>query len=401
MRKKWLLAMATATVFFEAALLVACANDGDTSATPPEEESQLPVPAPPEGGAAPTEDEDAGLCTKDCEYFVDDCTDDVLCNSGPFASTFEGGPLDPRTHIRALSGRSANDVWLAGTVGTVAKFDGTAWRRSATETQQSFYALWLRPDAEIAFDDPSRLYVRGIGNPASTSTGGWWLYGTATMDPGWRSAGMRLVSAWAHPDGQSLWIGASTGGISETGLWRMRYADDSFRVDPVASGQCYALPCLYITTYDGLSPNEVWAVGPQGAALRIQNAEEETPTITGYNTQTSYALNDVWVRASDDVWAVGSTGTIRRYRGDARLWEVYSHLGTTQHLNAIVGSSANDIWIAGDDATVFHFDGTEWKRLKVAGLGRRRPNLERIWRSSTGQVWIAGQGALLSLGGKP
>ena len=76
-------------------------------------------------------------------------------------------------------------------------------------------------------------------------------------------------------------------------------------------------------------------------------------------------------------------------------------LPTKQHLYAIAGSSPSDIWVAGDEGTVFHYDGTAWKRVKVAGLGARRPRLDRIWMPSPGKVWIAGQGALVSLGGKP
>ena len=92
---------------------------------------------------------------------------------------------------------------------------------------------------------------------------------------------------------------------------------------------------------------------------------------------------------------------MRRWRGDPYVFDAYNEVPTKQHLRVIAGSSPSDIWIGGDEGTVFHFDGTAWSRVKVAGLGGRRPRLERIWIPSPGKVWIAGRGTLLSLGGKP
>ncbi len=39
--------------------------------------------------------------------------------------------------------------------------------------------------------------------------------------------------------------------------------------------------------------------------------------------------------------------------------------------------------------------------MKIAGLGARRPNVYAVWLSGPGDVWVAGHGVVLNLGGKP
>ncbi len=408
MKNRWLLSALSAAICIQvAATLAACATDAGTGDAP-SDDRDTPVPTPVTDGGLDASDSEAPVCVEDCEFYPDECTEDALCMS----SLFDPDPsigLDLRTGIQALAGRSPNDVWVAGAAGTVARFDGTSWKRLVTDTENSFYGLWLLDGAEVAFDDPTRLYTRGLdaGADAGSSADGWSQFAAVTVPTGigqWRN--MRVLTTWAAPGSQTLFVGArasNPNGSAGGGLWRLRYApgDNRFAFDSVTHNKCSDLPCMEVYGLHGLSSNEVWAVGPRGAAFRVTDADSDTPALTGFNTLTMYSLHGVWAAAPSDVWAVGSTGTVRRYRGDERFWEVYEDLPTKQHLYAVAGSSPSDIWVAGDEGTVFHYDGTAWTRMKVAGLGGRRPRLDRIWIPSPGKVWIAGQGALVSLGGKP
>ncbi len=409
MKKRWLLAVASAAICAKAAAtLSGCATDAGTGDGPSDDRNR-PVPAPvTDGGLDAADVGDAAVCVEDCEFYPDECTDDALCMTDLFSHPDPSIGLDLRTGVNALVARSPNDGWLAGAGGTVARFDGTSWKRLVTGTPHSFYGLWLLDGAEVAFDDPRRLYTRGLdvgADAGAPSADGWSPFSAVTVPTTqWRD--MRVLTTWADPGSHTLFVGArssSPNGSAGGGLWRLRYspADNAFALDSVTLDKCGSLPCFEVYGLHGLSADEVWAVGPNGAAFRVTDAESATPTLTAHNTLTVYALHGVWAAASNDVWAVGSTGTVRRYRGDPRFWEVYEDLPTQQHLHAIAGSSPSDIWVAGDEGTVFHYDGTAWKRVKVAGLGGRRPRLDRIWIPSPGKVWIAGQGALVSLGGKP
>ncbi|MBN9159697.1 MAG: hypothetical protein BGO98_27285 [Myxococcales bacterium 68-20] len=400
MKTRWLFVVAGAAgSLHAAALLAACATDSEVGAPPPDE-ANAPIPATDAG--SDSDDADGAVCVgEDCEFYPAECTDDALCAGGLFNPSDPSGNLglDLRTHITALAARSPTDVWVAGTVGQLGHFDGTSWRPSSLGTQQSIWGLWLYGNAEIAFDEPSRLYTRGLdaGADASTSADGWSFVGAATLSGTWNSRA-RVMATWAHPNAASLWVGVDSPSYGG-GLWRMR------RDAETGTFTAIEMPFNSVLTnvhgLFGLSADELWAVGTRGAACRITNAESDTPTFTTFNALTMMALEGVWAASSNDVWAVGSTGTVRRYRGDARFWEIYEEVPTKQHLLAIAGSSPKDIWIVGDAATVFHYDGASWKRVKIAGLGQRRPRLEHVWVPSPGKVWIAGQGVLVSLGGKP
>ncbi len=401
MRTTWLVTVSGTACTL--AILAACATDGEApTALADDASTPLPSAEADAGGDAET-GEDASVCVDDCEYYPDACTDDALCESSLFGAVASSETLYAGTHVQAIAARSPTDAWLVGTVGAAAHFDGISWKPSVTDTQYSFSALWLRGDAEIAFNNPKQLYTRGLDTDAGApSAGGWSLFGSATLHPAWVQINGRVSTSWAHAESTSLWLGVAT--VSERGgLWRLRPSTGGgFAVTPATLDKCGRfVPCREVYGIDGRSADEVWAVGPRGAAFRVTNAEADEPTLTGFETDTLTALQAVWVAGTNDVWAVGASGTVRRWRGDPRLFETYNEVPTQQHLRAIAGSSPSDIWIAGDEGTVFHYDGTTWSRVKVAGLGGRRPQLERIWIPSPGKVWIAGRGALLSLGGKP
>ena len=403
MKTRWLVTVTGTACAL--AMLAACATDGETPTDLADDASTpLPSVASDAGGDAET-GADAWVCVDDCEDFPDECTDDALCPAPLFGEVATVDTLDVRTHVRKIAARSPTDAWLVGTVGAAAHFDGTSWKRSVTDTQHSFHALWLRGDTEIAFDDPRRLYTRGLDTDAGApSAGGWSFFGAADVHPLWAQVRPRVATSWAHAESTSLWIGLmGTWSFQQGGLWRLRAsAGGGFAVTPATLDQCGRfVPCREVYGIDGRSADEVWGVGLRGAAFRVTNAEAEEPTLTGFRTETLVTLHSVWVAGPNDVWAVGGTGTVRRWRGDPRFFEAYDEVPTNQNLRAIAGSSPTDIWIAGDEGAVFHYDGTAWSRVKVAGLGGRRPMLEHIWIPSPGKVWIAGQGVLLSLGGRP
>ncbi len=370
------------------------------------EPSGVPDPAAAADGGTDAEptDVDAGPCA-DCEYFPEVCTPDALCAGGPFDPNTPGGSLDLRARIMVIRGRSSSDVWAAGALGALAHFDGTTWRRSDPGPRETMRALWLRDSEEIAVTLPTRFYARGVDGGAAPSADGWTVHDTAgPLPPSFMSMFVQFESAWAAPGSDSLWCAmrVATPGLT-SGLWRLRRSPTSaFELGlGVPAEVCTELPCLDMRSLHGASANELWAVGPRGAALRITNAESETPSVKAFNSRTWDALNGVWAASASEAWAVGAGGTIRHYAGHPIDWEVVSDVPTTSHLNAVWGSSSSDVWAVGDAGVVLHYDGKTWSRVKVAGLGARRPDLMTVWTSAPGHVWIGGHGVILSLGGKP
>ena len=373
------------------ALAAACASDGSVL---PDTEDEVVVPVN-DATSAETGNAEAGACTTDdCEFFPAVCGPDVLCPNGPFDPVDPTVGMDWRTRVTVIRGRSASDVWVAGTVGTVAHFDGTSWTPSDVGTQEVLSVLWLAGAGEITFGAIKRIYTRGLAVDAGVSAGGWSLRAAPAAPAG---SGSELTAAWAMPGSNALWV------ATDTNLWRLQLtAGGAFESRPgIPSSVCAVIPCRRMRSIHGASAGTVWAVGDVGASVRITGADGDTPEATPLDTLTWTGLPGVWAAEGTDVWAVGGSGPFRRYTGSPLGWEVTSGVPTTEHLNAVYGTSSSDVWVVGNAGVVLHYDGASWSRVKIAGLGDRRPDLYAVWSPGPGHILIGGQGIVLALGGKP
>ncbi len=403
--------MKTRCLVCVAGIVTACASTerGD-GGDPPEQPLGVPDAATSaDGGPAALASEGGTGPCDDCEYFPETCSPDVFCPNGPFEPEQSVGRLDSRTSITVIRGRSRTDVWAAGSGGALAHFDGTTWTTVNLGIQETLRGLWLRGSSEVSLMGLSSLYARGgeltdggVGSPE------WALYAPsygAEQDP---TARDRLSTAWAAPGAEWLWCGALGSGVGDSfrqggGLWRLRQSpsktfEGAFGISRTS---CSVVGCENVSSIHGWSASDLWAVGPSGATVRISDAQGDAPSATGYNSQTLNALNGVWAASVTDAWSVGAAGTIRHYRGDPMLWDVVTDIPTKVNLNAVWGSSKADVWAVGDSGVVLHFDGASWSRVKIAGLGRLRPQLTTVWVAEQGRVWIGGHGVILSLGGQP
>ena len=387
-------ALSGAMLVLASTALPSCASDEVGTMTDPDAAVSVPSPDADTGDAAGRE---TAPCTSDdCEYFPAACTPDVLCLDGPFDPVNPDVGLDWRTRINVIRGRSENDVWVAGAAGAVAHFDGASWGISDVATKETQHVLWLRDGVEVAFGSFQRMYTRGLGGDAvaAVSPGGWtWRELPKRPD----DFGDRLRASWAAPGSDVLWL------ATNSTLWRMVPAPDSaFEIQAgLPSGACGVIRCDQILAIHGASTKTVWAVGEQGTALRVADADTDAPVATPLNSMTHNGLTGVWAASDTDVWAVGGSGTIRHYTGEPVQWEVIANLPTNENLNAVWGSSSSDVWVVGNRGVVLHYDGTSWTRVKIAGLGARRPDLHAAWSPSPGKIWIGGAGVVLALGGKP
>jgi len=384
-------ALAAATI---GVLLIACAADESGSIEP--YDTAVVAPARDAGlGEA-----EAGPCTEDCEYFPLTCTDDVLCPNGPFDPANPSVGMDWRTRVNAIVGRSATDVWLAGAVGAIARYDGASWTRSELGTQESQHALWLLGAGELAFGLVQKIYTRGLpvedGDAGKSPSSDGWSLRAPQLPPGF-NGGQFVTAAWAPPGAGALWFAAGST------LWRLLLTPTSeleIRRGAPSSG-CPVAPCRPIRSIHGASASILWAVGDVGAVVQITNADTDEPESEQLNAATWSGLSGVWAASDTDVWAVGGAGTILHYAGTPPRWDVVADVPTNENLNAVWGTTPADVWAVGNAGVALHYDGRSWSRVGVAGLGPRRPDLTAVWCPQPGRVWIGGVGIVLALGGKP
>lgn len=155
-----------------------------------------------------------------------------------------------------------------------------------------------------------------------------------------------------------------------------------------ATGWCWEQPSPSGNTLNKVwaaSVSDVWVVGEAGIILHYDGSR--------WSQQASgvdVTLFDVWGTSPSNVWAVGARGTVIQYNGSS--WNPVTVGTVADTFSAIHGSSADDVWIAGFDATdnlVVHWDGNDWNesfRVAITDFA-----FNRIWAAGPSDVWVAEQ----------
>jgi len=104
------------------------------------------------------------------------------------------------------------------------------------------------------------------------------------------------------------------------------------------------------------------------------------------------ALQGVWGRSADDVFAVGGEGLILHY--DGQVWSPQAS-GSAADLIEVFGSSGADVYAVGPGSTVLHYDGNAWSPVDVGVAG----DFYGVWVSANGDtIYIVGADGVILKG---
>lgn len=370
-------------------ILPSCAEDAGGGG--PLDVSPAPSPIPEVPADAGCE---AG--TEGCEPALSDCATRGL-EFCPVAIP------DTRPSFTSVWGSRANDVWVGGTRGALLHFDGAAWSQTPSGTTHTIFKIVGRPSGEVWALSSREVVLHSMGF-AGNST--WTPF--EAVEP--RSPGQRellLLAAWLPPEG-GIFVGGGPywllperveeGQAPTANFWRRNAGATSWT--PSMTGKDFFVRGLWSSGAD-----ELWAVGGMSTygrfTPRYGRALRAVPRAgaldwTEYDTQAWDDLHAIWGSSSDDVWAVGDRGTVRRWtNATPKRWAIVD-VPTKQHLRAVWGTGPSDVWVVGDEGTILHYDGTKFDHVEAGFLeGVRLPNLRGVWGSSARDVWIVGDNIVL------
>jgi hypothetical protein len=149
-----------------------------------------------------------------------------------------------------------------------------------------------------------------------------------------------IVTAIWGDGGIPLWATCDRGDV-------LKY-EGSFTWSTMATGVSVDLWDLWGTT-----SNNIYAVGSRGTVIRYSGSNWDS-----VGTPTNQALNGVWGSGPNDIFAVGDWGTIIHY--DGTVWSAQDS-GTTEHLFDIWGFDNSDVYAVGFNGTILHYDGNDWQ----------------------------------------
>ncbi|AKU96569.1 hypothetical protein AKJ09_03233 [Labilithrix luteola] len=283
----------------------ACASETN-DAEPQESGATVPGQPAADGGATDADAADADACASDdCDFFPSECTPDVFCPTSAFDLHDPAQGLSWLTASRVLAGRSPSDVWFAGSLGAYSHFDGTSWSTVDASTQTSARAFWLTPSGEVAVTDSGALLVRGSSfvTTSGKSPGG---FATAALANKPANFGRKVTAGFAPAGSTTMWIATN---ITLRRLGAM--PDGTIAVQSGIEATRCIQGCERTRSIHGSSEKTVFAVGELGAAVRIDDADSDAPTLTPLNSGTTMGLWGVFAASDTDVWAAGGGGTIR------------------------------------------------------------------------------------------
>lgn len=276
-------------------------------------------------------------------------------------STPHGQRLD------AVHGFSATDVWIAGSSGYVAHWDGCGW----TE-----YTLNDDPHIDDIFgSDPGAVWFVGSKSVGGTSyvvvrrshPSGLFTH----HEPPVRG---RLTAA-SGSGADSIWMvgvgGTPTAVESRALYWNGQEIVEVGRTELPAMDQSLK----DVTTSQN---GDVWIVAGNQSVWRRRDGLWRTFSAPG-------PLIGVWAPADEQLWGVGTGGTIAKLdtTQDAGTFLEIAPV-TFEHLYAVHGFSPTRAWAVGVGSAIAEYEEVSWNATQVL------PDtvFTDVWAGSETEVWI-------------
>ncbi len=275
--------------------------------------------------------------------------------------------------LRGVWGVSANDVFAVGhqadgTGGVILRNTGSGWTAFAGETELDSwtgYSIWGTSSTNVWAGggdfNLSGPWVSDILHYGGTSWAG------ESSVPG---GGFSVISDFYGPTATTIFAVGTWGG----NYWYNGSTWSSFTIistDFQASGVW------------GTSVVDVFAVGSALGGTAPFMGRYNGTSWASVTVPTSVPLKDVRGSATNDIYAVGNTGTILHYNGSS--WSTATS-PTSNNLNGIWGSSSSDYFAVGNGGVIVHFDGEQWTTMTSPTAN----NLLGVWGASRNSVFAVG-----------
>ena len=303
------------------------------------------------------------------------------------ATDLAGVPLDlasaPSTWKQESSAATFWDIWGASAtdlyaVGAGPNVTGFIYHSSGGGVWTSIYNAG--PLYAVWGSGPNDLYVAGMVGVTSTiihstDAGATWQPGTLpaingswVIDSLWGSGGNDIYAAGTSTDAHATITGSVILHSTGDGNWAKQYSN--------TSGAGFAL----------------WGADA-GHVLAVARANGSVVRTSGNGVWSAYgAVGASWRIfgfAADDLYVAGANATLF-HSTDAMSWTPQSLAsGSSENLRALWGSASDNLFAVGDQGSIFHFDGAHWTTESVGGGMSAGGKLRALWGRG-GDVFAAG-----------
>lgn len=383
----WFAAICSGASF---AALGACADDSEPALVQNDASITLDAPMGAADSATPIVDAGCDSADPSCVSTMVSCDAVAWC--------IVPSTVSPYYVLKAVWGTAPNDVWAAGSGGTIVHFDGTTWTASTSGIPNTFNSIWGSGPEDIYIVSSNTAILHGTGTHGGPASGATWTKLTPDLDP---SDTVAVNAVWGS-------------GANDVHLGGSHYYDDDGNdsdgflhtaAKPDAGDAGYWAPTPGTALVNGIwgsSATDIWMVADNsqwvpfqyGLTLHGKPGEAGPLELNEVDSQSNDPLESVHGTSANDVWAVGAGGTIRHIGSSDVRWQIVES-NTTARLHSVFAIAPNDVWFVGDDATILHFDGTSVKVSDAQLPLGPKPSLYGVWGSGPNDVWIVGDGVVL------
>ena len=336
--------------------------------------------------------------------------------------------------LHGVWGFSYNNVFAVGGGGTILHYDGSTWKTMTSNTGDVIWDVWgsdpnnvfavtgwnndaqilhyngiswnsvyTKPETalfSISGTSPNNIFISGIvgGDTVNVLILHYNVNGVGTASYPYvtnvslvatPNAGYRFVN-WT---GSGVTAGkvANPNASSTTILMDGNYSvQANFKALSLSWSSMTSGTTVQLNGVWGSNASNVFAVGASGTILHY-NGNAWSKMTSGITGLFPPSLNGIWGSNASNVFAVGASGTILHYNGNA--WSKMTS-GITglfpPSLNSVWGVSSSNIFAVGASGTILHYNGNAWSKMTSGITGLFPPSLNSIWGSNASNVFAVG-----------
>lgn len=328
---------------------------------------------------------------------------------------FQNGALemDVATELARNPGASTvwgsrpSDVWVGLFSGSVRHFDGTKW----TDVYINQNAL-----LNLSGTRPDDIWLTDVAGNLLRWNGAYWLPQLASITDvdlraiagagadfhvagGPSDSGQGII---LHGYGESWEVPSSLDSDTAHAGWNAVWALDQSHLlfagkgGKVLSWDTAGVPRSWNpTTHDlfaiwGASAGEVYAAGDAATLIKYDGTSWSQVTNPSFDPKIRFTgLGGGKVNGTTELWIVGEAGEI--WRGDGTNFSrmsLPSELYFDPDFHGVFWNAKNDVWFAGDQATLLHWNGTGFALIEIEDIFFE--NVLGVWSSGAGEAWAVG-----------
>jgi len=266
----------------------------------------------------------------------------------------EPGPGSTTPILRAVWAVDASNVFAVGDAGTIWRRGASVWTAMSSGTTQNLNGVWAASSSNVWAVGVAGTILRFNGTSWSAVTG----VTTSNLGAVWGSS---ANDVWLAAQANVLHYNGTTFTTSGTFTGILNSISGTGTTDVWATGELSSVHHFNGSSWSTLNPGAgntyktVLAIAAGDAWVTDSTSLKESVHFTGgtwVNKTTSGAV--FWglsAFAANDMWGAGANSKIGHWNGTA--WTTSTPLGSVNSLNSVTKATGN-LWVVGDNGFIGH-----------------------------------------------